>query len=428
MSNSISHLRINQTRLWESLQELGELGAYRDEETGLTGVRRLALTDEDIAGRRLVQRWMKDAGLAITIDAIGNIYGRRAGADPSQAPVMMGSHIDSVATAGKFDGCLGVLGGLEVIRTLNDNDIVTKHPIVLAIFTEEEGARFGTDMLGSAVASGRLQLADALAHEDRDGIRVEAELARHGYAGEIQVPIMPPHAYLECHIEQGPILEADKKQIGVVQGVQAITWQELQISGRGAHAGATPQALRRNAGLAAALLTVRLNEMVESGSYGQMLATVGRQDMYPNLINIVPSDVLMTVDLRNPDGEAMARTEIDLASYIVEVEETTGVTISSRTTAKTPPVAFPPVMKDLVAKSASNLGLAHADITSGAGHDAGEIAAISPAGMIFVPGLYDGISHNPREYSTPEACGDGINVLFQTAVGLACVSSIGEAN
>jgi N-carbamoyl-L-amino-acid hydrolase len=419
MSMSFSHIRINQDRLWDSLQELGTVGAYFDEDTGLNGVRRLALTDEDIAGRHLVLGWMEAAGLSITVDAIGNVYGRREGSDPSLAPVMMGSHIDSVGTAGKFDGCLGVLGGLEVIRTLNDNDMVTKHPIVLAIFTEEEGVRFGTDMLGSAVASGRLQLADALGLEDRDGISVGAELARHGYVGEVQVPITPPHAYLECHIEQGPILEADKKQIGVVQGVQAITWQELQITGRAAHAGATPNSLRVNAGLAAALLTVRVNEMVESGTYGQMLATVGRQDMYPNLVNIVPASVLMTIDMRNTDEEAMERAEADLTTYIMEVEEKTGVTVSSRITAKTPPVAFSAEMKDLVAKSASNLGLAHADITSGAGHDAGEIAANSPAGMVFVPGLYDGISHNPREYSTPEACADGINVLFQAASELA---------
>jgi N-carbamoyl-L-amino-acid hydrolase len=350
---------------------------------------------------------------------MGNVYARRAGAEDALPPVMLGSHIDSVGTAGKFDGCLGVLGGLEVIRTLNDNGITTRRPIELAIFTEEEGVRFGTDMLGSAVAAGRLRLQDALETTDRDGISVGSELERHGFIGELEVPIAPPYAYLECHIEQGPILAAGNTQIGVVRGIQAITWKELQIMGRAAHAGATPHSLRRNAGLAAALVTIRLNEMVESGQYGQMLATVGRQDVYPNLINIVPSNVLMTVDLRNPDLESMQSAEADLEEYYEEVERVTGVSITSRTTAKTPPVAFPQEMQELVAKTAADLGFSHSEITSGAGHDAGEMAALSPAGMVFIPGLYDGISHNPREYSTPKACADGINVLLQTAVELA---------
>jgi beta-ureidopropionase / N-carbamoyl-L-amino-acid hydrolase len=416
---TVSHVRVDQDRLWNSLQELGETGAYLDEETGLHGVRRLALTDEDIRGRRLVLGWMETAGLSIRVDQMGNVYARRAGAEDALPPVMLGSHIDSVGTAGKFDGCLGVLGGLEVIRTLNDNGITTRRPIELAIFTEEEGVRFGTDMLGSAVAAGRLRLQDALETTDRDGISVGSELERHGFIGELEVPIAPPYAYLECHIEQGPILAAGNTQIGVVRGIQAITWKELQIMGRAAHAGATPHSLRRNAGLAAALVTIRLNEMVESGQYGQMLATVGRQDVYPNLINIVPSNVLMTVDLRNPDLESMQSAEADLEEYYEEVERVTGVSITSRTTAKTPPVAFPQEMQELVAKTAADLGFSHSEITSGAGHDAGEMAALSPAGMVFIPGLYDGISHNPREYSTPKACADGINVLLQTAVELA---------
>ncbi|UKA64575.1 hydantoinase/carbamoylase family amidase [Arthrobacter sp. FW306-04-A] len=416
---TVSHIRIDQDRLWSSLQDLGELGAYDDGETGLRGVRRLALTDEDIQGRQLVLGWMENAGLTIRIDQMGNIYARRAGGSDSLPPVMMGSHIDSVGTAGKFDGCLGVLGGLEVIRTLNENDVVTLRPLELAIFTEEEGVRFGTDMLGSAVAAGRLLLEQALEIQDRDGTSVRTELERHGLIGDVQVPITPPYAYLECHIEQGPILAAATRQIGVVQGIQAITWKELHITGRAAHAGATPQTLRRNAGLAAAMITVQLNEMVESGRYGQMLATVGRHDSYPNLINIVPAKVLMTVDMRNPDGDSMRLMESHLDRYLAEVERATGVSIASRTTAKTPPVAFPIRMRELVAKTATNLGFSYMEITSGAGHDAGEIASISPAGMVFIPGLYDGISHNPREYSTPEACADGINVLLQAVVELA---------
>ncbi|MGW0178405.1 Zn-dependent hydrolase [Nocardia sp. NPDC003345] len=423
MTTHDSSLRVDSARLWRSLDDLGSVGAYFDEDAELAGVRRLALTDADIAGRDLVTGWMREAGLTVTTDRIGNIYARRDGSDNTLPPVMVGSHIDSVATAGRFDGCLGVLGGLEVVRTLNDHGITTSHPVEVAIFTEEEGARFGTDMLGSAVAAGRIGLDDARARTDSDGVTVGAELDRHGLPGAVAVPIRAPHAYLECHIEQGPILSAGDTRIGVVQGVQAITWLELQITGRAAHAGATPQRLRRNAGLAAALITVRLDEMVESGEYGQLLATVGRQVNYPNLINIVPEKSLLTVDLRNPDGAAMRRAEADLAACLAEVERATGVTITSRVTAKTPPVAFPGAMRDLVEKHASNLGMSCERLTSGAGHDAGEIAALCPAGMIFVPGLYDGISHNPREYSTPEACADGIDVLLHAVLELAIATA-----
>ncbi|WP_328387276.1 hydantoinase/carbamoylase family amidase [Nocardia sp. NBC_00416] len=422
MSTYDSSIRIDSGRLWRSLGELGEVGAYFDADADLRGVRRLALTDADLAGRELVVGWMRAAGLTVTTDRIGNVYGRRAGVDDTSAPVLIGSHIDTVATAGRFDGCLGVLGGLEVVRTLNDHGVSTTRPIELAIFTEEEGVRFGTDMLGSAVAAGRIELDRARERSDPDGVTVGAELDRHGLVGEVAVPIRPPFAYLECHIEQGPILAAAGTRIGVVRGVQAITWLELQISGRAAHAGTTPQRLRRNAGLAAALITVRLNEMVESGAYGQMLATVGRQVNYPNLINIVPERTLITVDLRNHDGAAMRRAEDDLTAYIAEVEERTGVTVAARTTARTPPVVFPQGMRDLVEKHAANLGMSSDQVTSGAGHDAGEIAALCPAGMIFVPGLYDGISHNPREYSTPEACADGVNVLLHAVTELACTA------
>ena len=416
-------LRIDADRLWDSLDQLGAVGAYDDVETGLVGVRRLALTDDDIAGRQLVLGWMRASGLQIQLDKIGNVYARRPGADDSLAPVMVGSHIDSVGTAGRFDGCLGVLGGLEIIRTLDDHHVTTRRPVVVAIFTEEEGVRFGTDMLGSAVAAGRIPLETARALTDRDGVSVGAELDRHGLVGPRSVPIADPYAYLECHIEQGPILQSHGSQVGVVRGVQAITWLELQISGRAAHAGATPDELRHDATLAGALVRVRLDEMVKSGEYGTMLATVGRWETEPNLINIVPNRVLMTVDLRNHDGEAMTRAHTDLAEYLREVEQRTGVTITSRTTAQTPPVDFAEDMQDLVAKKATDLGLVHESITSGAGHDAGEIAALCPAGMVFVPGLYEGISHNPREYSTPEACADGIDVLLQAVLDLANRSS-----
>lgn len=415
----IELLRIDSDRLWTALSELGTVGAYLDEETGLHGVLRLALSDADMLGRDLVLRWIAEAGLQIRTDQIGNVFARRRGLDDSLPPVLVGSHIDSVATAGRFDGCLGVLGGLEIVRTLNEHGIDTRRPLEIAIFTEEEGARFGTDMLGSATAAGRIPLSQARTLTDRHGVTVGEELDRHGLVGHQPVP-MPevPFAYLECHIEQGPILEGRGVQIGVVRGVQAITWLEVEISGRAAHAGATPHSLRHDAALAAALIRVRLEDMVVSGNYGAMLATVGRHEVQPNLVNIVPSHVLMTVDLRNRDESAMQRSFVDLVEYLSTVEARTGTAISMKVTAQTAPVRFPQEMQDLVAKAASDLGLTHEEITSGAGHDAGEIGALCPAGMIFVPGLYDGISHNPREYSTPDACADGINVLLHAVLEL----------
>ncbi|WIY82526.1 M20 family metallo-hydrolase [Propionimicrobium sp. PCR01-08-3] len=412
-------VRIDQERLWASLTELGEVGAYFDAETELMGVRRLALSDEDIAGRHLVVPWFEKAGLEVSFDRIGNVRARRPGLDNTLAPVVIGSHIDSVATAGRFDGCLGVLGGLEVIRTLNDHQVETLRPIELAIWTEEEGCRFGTDMLGSAVAAGRISEVDARALTDAQGISVGSELDRHGLVGDRPVPVAPPAHYVECHIEQGPILEAGGYEIGVVTGVQAILWHRLTIRGRAAHAGTTPDALRHSAVLAASLVTVKLDEMVKSGDYGALLANVGRFDTSPNLVNIVASEAIITVDFRNPDEEAIQRASADLLAYCWEVEERCGVTISSEITAHTPPVEFYDEVMDEVEQVANRFGLSNRRIMSGAGHDAGEMAAICPTGMVFVPGRYDGISHNPREYSTPKACADGINVLLQCAVTFA---------
>lgn len=414
-----SHLRIDGDRLWRNLSELGEIGAYEEPETGLRGVRRLALSDEDIAGRALVLGWMREAGLAVRTDRIGNTYARRPGRDPDLAPVMIGSHLDTVATAGRFDGCLGVLAGLEVIRTLTESGVETERALELAIFTEEEGIRFNTGMLGSSVAAGRIGLAEARALTDRQGTSVRAELDRHGLAGEVGVPIAAPHAYLECHIEQGPVLQRDGRQVGVVGGIQAITWMEIEITGKAAHAGATPYEMRRSASLAAALITVRAHELVECGNYGPLVTTVGRLEVAPGCPNIVPAYASMTIDMRGHDADGIHRAEADLEAYLGEVERITGTSVVSRIVAKTAPVHFPDDMRDLIAKKAANLGLRFDDIFSGAGHDAGQLARLCPAGMVFVPGLYDGISHNPREYSTPGACADGANLLLQVTLELA---------
>jgi beta-ureidopropionase / N-carbamoyl-L-amino-acid hydrolase len=400
-------LRIDRDRLYRALQELGRIGSYHDARLGLDGVNRLALTPADGEGRRRVVSWMQELGLAVEVDRIGNVHGWRAGRDAGLAPVMIGSHIDSVPTAGMFDGCLGVLGGLEVLRTLADHGVETRRPLVVSFFTEEEGGRFGTDMLGSAVATGRIGLEEAYALEDRDGKRVVDELDAIGFRGQASERVTTPHAYLELHIEQGPILRARDMDIGVVTGVQSISWHELTITGQSAHAGTTPMELRR---------------MIASGAYGQMRATMGVVQPGPGLVNIVPGRCTATVDLRNPSDEHMRAAERDLLRFYDRVSGEERVEIRWRQTARTATVDFDASIQERIARVSGRLRLRHERIVSGAGHDAQEMASICPTGMIFVPGEHDGISHNPRELSTPEQCENGANVLLQVALELAEVA------
>jgi N-carbamoyl-L-amino-acid hydrolase len=411
-------LSIDSDRLWKSLEQLGQVGAYKDERTGLVGVNRLALTRADGEGRALVRRWFEEAGLEVRVDRIGNCYGRRKG-KRDDAPVMAGSHIDSVPTAGRFDGCLGVLGALEAVRVLNARGIETGRPLEVAFFTDEEGCRFGTDMLGSAVAVGRLGLEQALALKDRDGLTVAGELEKIGFAGKQEPRLSPPHAYVECHIEQGPILRAAGKELGVVTGVQAISWQEVTFVGKSAHAGTTPMNLRRDAGIAAARLNLHMHEMATGGQYGEMRATMGMVDPVPDMVNIVPGRVRCSVDLRNPEDALMARAEKDLGKFIQGLEAGMGVQAQTRQTAKTPRIHFSKDVQALLSRIVESAKLSFQPIISGAGHDAQELSSLCPTAMIFVPGEYDGISHNPREYSTPEQCARGIDVLVRALVELA---------
>lgn len=417
MGTSIS---INSSRLEGALKALGAIGAYTDEATGIRGVNRLALTQADGAGRKHVVERMRELGLAVTIDAIGNVYGRRPGLEDPLRPVMVGSHIDSVPTAGIFDGCLGVMGGLEIIRTLEEAGVRTRRPIVVAFFTDEEGSRFGTDMLGSAVATGRIPLMQAYALADAGGARVRDELGRIGFLGLADVRLAPPHAYLECHIEQGPSLRAAGLDIGVVSGVQAISWHEVSIVGKSAHAGTTPMSLRADAGVAAARINLKLREMVASGQFGrEMRATMGAITLVPGLVNVVPGRATATVDLRNPDDQAMARAEVELKAFYENVASDERVEVRWRQTAKTAFVPFAQAVRERVARAAEARGLKAGPIISGAGHDAQEIARIATAGMVFVPGEFEGISHNPREYSTPEQCRNGVNILMDVLLSFA---------
>ncbi|GAA2768558.1 Zn-dependent hydrolase [Streptomyces paradoxus] len=415
------HVTVDGDRLWRSLMELAEIGAYEDEQTGLRGVRRLALTDADAEGRRKLVSWMEEAGLTVRVDAVGNIYGHRAGTVPDAPPVMIGSHIDSVATAGAFDGCLGVLGGLEIVRTLNERGITTRRPLMIAAFSEEEGVRFGTDMLGSAVAAGRIPLEEAYALTDADGLTFGDELARIGFAGPHGVRLDPsPYAYVECHIEQGPLLFRSGTDVGVVTGTQGISWQEIVVYGHAAHAGATPTEMRADAGLVAAEIVRHLRTMVDSGDYGRLRATVGHLTLHPGDTNIVPARADLKVDLRNPDEECMVRAEEHLARYLDRLQETqNGLRITTRRMARTSPVAFDGRLQKIAVREAEALGLTHSSILSGAGHDAQEMAAVCPAVMVFARGEYDGISHSPREYSTVESCARAINLLAATTLSLA---------
>lgn len=415
-----AQLSIDPDRLYASLSALGRIGAYTDERTGLVGVNRLALTDADGEGRRHVVGQMRELGLTVTVDRIGNVYARRDGARADLRPVMMGSHIDSVQTAGRFDGCLGVLGALEVVRTLEDRGVTTKRPIVVAFFTDEEGSRFGTDMLGSAVATGRIPLERAYGLTDRTGLTVRGELERIGFLGEASEALAPPHAYLECHIEQGPVLRAHEMDLGVVTGVQAIGWHEVTIVGKSAHAGTTPMELRADAGYAAALLNMHLRAMATSGRFGAgMRTTMGVISARPGLVNVVPEEVVCTVDLRNPDDAHMRRAEEDVIGLYRMLEERHGVRVTWRSTARTDTVSFDAKVQDRIERAARARGLKTERIVSGAGHDAQEMSRLCPTAMIFVPGEFDGISHNPRELSTREQCANGVNVLLDVARALA---------
>jgi len=412
-------VRINRDRLWASLMELRKIGAYHDEATGLQGVRRLALTDADAEARRRCVDWMLQAGLEVRVDRIGNVYATRPGRDRSLPSVLMGSHIDTVATGGAFDGTLGVLGGIEVTRTLNDVGIATLRDIEVGFFTEEEGVRFGTDMLGSAVTAGRIPLEVARKLTDADGKTVAEELIRIGFDGDAHERRPIPHAYIECHIEQGPILADAGVDIGIVQGVQSISWQRLTIRGEAAHAGTTPIASRHDAGLVAASVMVEARRMCDSGDFGQLRATVGNFDLGGGQTNVIPRQAALTIDLRNPADDLMTAAEQHLASYTGRLAAQHGVQIAWERMAKTAVVPFHPGIGDLLAATADDLRLPYVRAMSGAGHDAQEIAAICPTAMVFVAGENGGISHTPREYSNPGACANGTDVLANAVLRLA---------
>jgi beta-ureidopropionase / N-carbamoyl-L-amino-acid hydrolase len=403
-------LRIDGDRLLGRLDDLARVG-----DTGDGGVSRLALTDDDRDGRDLVVGWMEDLGLAVTIDRVGNVVGLRAGRETGPA-VMTGSHIDTVATGGRYDGNLGVLAGLEVVAALNDAAVTTRRPLAVAFFTDEEGSRFPPDMLGSLAYAGGIGLEDALDATDHAGHRLGDELQRIGYSGVAPVPGPAPHAFVELHIEQGPCLEAEGIVIGAVTGVQGISWQEVRVRGQANHAGTTPMHLRHDAGWVAAELAARLREVVAAVGEGQV-ATVGSIRLEPDLINVVARSAELTVDLRHPEEDCLAEAERQFAALATRVAEAEGVTLATRQLARFAPVQFDQRVIELVERAATVMGHSVRRIVSGAGHDAQMLARMCPAGMIFVPSR-GGISHNPAEHTDPEHLVAGAQVLLAVVLKL----------
>ena len=412
IKNTQDTVRINSDRLLSSLAELARIGARPDGSCS-----RLALTDEDKLGRDLVVRWMTELGLDVRIDAIGNIFGVRGGIDPSLSPVMTGSHIDTVRTGGAYDGNLGVLAGLEVVAALNDAQARTKRDLVVAVFTNEEGARFAPDMMGSLVYVGGMSLIDALETKAIDGAVFGDELARIGYAGPMTLGAIEPHAFVELHIEQGPVLDIEGVRIGVVENLQGISWQEVTITGQSNHAGTTPMRMRHDAGYVAAAIAVFVRELA-SEMGGDQVATVGKVDLIPNLINVIASRALVTVDLRNTDENLLRLAEQRFASFLEDLAKREGVQISTRKLARFEPVLFDQNVAEVIERQAMALGLSCRRMTSGAGHDAQMMARICPSAMIFVPSV-GGISHNPAEHTEPQDLVSGAEVLLRTLLEIS---------
>ena len=416
LPNALAALRIDGERLLRRLGDLGAIGPITGP-NGERGSARLALTNDDRDGRDLVGAWMRELGLDVRIDAIGNVIGRRAGTEVDAAAVMTGSHIDTVRTGGLYDGNLGVLAGLEVIETLATAGVVTRRPIEIAYFTNEEGARFNPDMLGSLVYAGGLAAEEAYDIVGIDGARVGEELRRIGYLGPTPCPGAVPHAFIELHIEQGPVLEAERVRFGAVTGVQGISWAELTITGQSNHAGTTPMSLRHDAGYAAARVATFVRELaLELGP--PQVGTVGQLTLHPNLVNVVAGSATMTVDLRNMDEATLQFAEQRLAIFLAQLEIEEGVAISSRILARFEPVVFDERVIALVERVATSLGNTVKQMPSGAGHDAQMLARVCPAAMIFTQS-HNGISHNPAEFTEPDDLVMGADILLQVLLTLA---------
>ena len=409
--------RINGERLWDSLMRMSSIGA-----TPKGGVCRLALTELDRQGRELFVRWCKAAGCSVAVDRLGSIFARRDGLNPELPPVLLGSHLDSQPTGGKYDGAFGVLAGLEVVRTLNDSNLHTESPIEIVSWTNEEGVRFGPPMLASGAFAGTFDLDFVLGRTDADGKTLGGELERIGYVGARPVRGHKVAAYLEAHIEQGPILEKEQKTIGVVTGAQGQRWYEVTVTGMEAHAGPTPMNMRHDALVGAARMVEAVHRM--GLGHPDARATVGKMQVHPGSPNTVPGTVFFTVDLRHPDEEYLTLMDARLKADCAAVNEDLGLQLQLEQIWHFPATPFHEECIAAVRKAAAGNAIAHMELVSGAGHDACYVARVAPTAMIFVP-CKDGISHNEIESATPEDLAAGCQVLLDAAVHLA--GSVREA-
>src|SRR5438093_3774780 len=404
-------MRIDRKRLERSMDDLGRIG-----ETPRGGLTRLALTDDDRRGRDWMVAHMREAGLRVTVDQMGNIFGERAGAE-ALPPVMMGSHIDSVPTGGKYDGQLGVLCALEAIRTLNDHEVQTRHPVMLVIFTNEEGARFQPAELASGVMAGKIALEDAYNTRDKDGIRLVDELERIGYLGPEPCVARPLRAYLELHIEQGPYLEEEGRSVGVVEGIVSISWSRVTIHGVQDHAGPTPMRTRHDALVAAAQIVTGVRRIAtEIG--GDLVATVGHLTVSPNITNAIPGKVALSIDMRDPKDETLDRALPLVDRVVRDACEREGVRYELEHYWRVPFTRFASDVVGAVERAAKTGGARYRRILSGAGHDAQYMAAIGPAGMIFVPSR-GGRSHCEEEFTPMDDIEKGATTLLLAALELA---------
>lgn len=412
MSSVGKNFRVNGNRLWDSIMEMAKIGP------GVAGGNnRQTLTDDDAKGRELFKSWCEKEGLAMGLDTMGNMFARREGTDPNALPVMVGSHLDTQPTGGKYDGVLGVLGGLEIIRTLNDLDIKTKHPIEIVNWTNEEGTRFAPPMLSSGVFASMHTEEWAYNREDSEGKKFGDELKRIGWRGEEPVGERKLHAFYELHIEQGPILEDENVDIGVVTHGQGLNWLQVTLVGKESHTGSTPMPKRVNAGLGMARITQLVDEIALSHA-PHAVGAIGHIDVYPNSRNIIPGKVVFTVDFRHPNKEVIQDMEDRMRKGAADIAEKIGLTMDIEKVGNFDPVEFDKDCVEKVRDAAKTLGYSHMNIVSGAGHDACWINRVAPTAMIMCP-CVDGLSHNEAEEITKEWSTAGADVLFHAVVNTA---------
>ncbi|MEJ5219618.1 Zn-dependent hydrolase [Cognatishimia sp. D5M38] len=410
------NLKINGDRLWDSLMEMAKIGP------GIAGGNnRQTLTDDDATGRALFQEWCEAAGMTMGVDTMGNMFATRAGEDPEALPVYVGSHLDTQPTGGKYDGVLGVLGGLEAIRTMNDLGIKTKHPIVVTNWTNEEGTRFAPAMLASGVFAGKHTQDWAYDRVDAEGKRFGDELARIGWVGDEEVGARKMHAMFELHIEQGPILEAENKDIGVVTHGQGLRWIECTVTGKESHTGSTPMSMRKNAGRGLALITELVHEIAMKNQ-PNAVGAIGHIDVYPNSRNIIPGKVVFTVDMRTHLLDKLNAMADELMEKAPKLCEEIGVEFSCEIVGQFNPPAFDETLVGSIRDAAERLGYSHMDIVSGAGHDACWINDVAPTAMIMCP-CVDGLSHNEAEEISKEWAAAGTDVLMHAVLETAEIVS-----